>query len=639
MQALAQLTFLDKGTTPRSAVAAALRTAPDTGDLASKQLRGLAYYAFGLRNRWIDSTTLAIAYLDSARSLFSTVGDRHNCAYVDLLMGDIQTCLGNPGSAIRSLNEASRELMAMGDTLGAIEGYALIADVFRLQRNPVAAVEQITKALSLIGHEHPQVRLGLLTQLGALQVETGHPALVLELMEEAGALVSTGKAIDYLDQVSATTGEALLLQGKCADALALLNKSMERSVDRVDRRDMKAYLLARISRAKSCAGDHAAAYRSALQGEAISLHFGFAQMRLDNLQALVVACEGLGDLGQAYTWSKRYHALDDSLSNARAASAVSSALLTAEFKGRQVADSLINAQELQQAAVATANERKLRNIFLSVGLVLLAFGIVVFRQRGRIRKALRRSDELLLNILPREVAEELKLKGEAEAKYFDLVTILFTDFKGFTQLSEKVTPAELVAELNLCFKEFDLVMEKYRIEKIKTIGDAYMAAGGLPDPQHGSPADVVRAALEMQDFMKQHKAEREAAGKPFFEMRIGIHTGPVVAGIVGVKKFQYDIWGDTVNTASRMESSGEVGQVNISGATYALVKDVKKVNGEWSIANGGSSLSPTPIHHAPHSAHSPFANSHSPAFSFTPRGKVLAKGKGEMEMYFVERRQ
>ncbi|HRD53509.1 MAG TPA: adenylate/guanylate cyclase domain-containing protein, partial [Flavobacteriales bacterium] len=224
--------------------------------------------------------------------------------------------------------------------------------------------------------------------------------------------------------------------------------------------------------------------------------------------------------------------------------------------------------------------------------------IEVQERTAELRAERDRSDELLLNILPEEVANELKSKGEADARHFDRATILFTDFKGFTQLSEKVTPAELVGELNTCFKAFDGIMEKHRIEKIKTIGDAYMAVGGVPDPQHGSPADAVRAALEMQAFVKQHKAEREASAKPCFEMRVGIHTGPVVAGIVGVKKFQYDIWGDTVNTASRMESSGEVGQVNISEATYDLVKN-------------------------------------EPGFNFTPRGKVQAKGKGEMEMYFV----
>lgn len=203
-----------------------------------------------------------------------------------------------------------------------------------------------------------------------------------------------------------------------------------------------------------------------------------------------------------------------------------------------------------------------------------------------------------MHMLPAGIAAELKEKGRVEPRDFDGVSILFTDFKSFTEAGARLSANDLMAEINTCFEVFDRIAHKHGIERIKTIGDAYMAAGGLLDPQRGSPVDVVRAALEMQESMKAHKAEREAAGKPFFEMRVGIHTGPVVAGIVGVKKFQYDIWGDTVNTASRMESSGEVGQVNISEATYALVKD-------------------------------------EPGLTFTSRGKVQAKGKGEMEMYFV----
>ena len=224
----------------------------------------------------------------------------------------------------------------------------------------------------------------------------------------------------------------------------------------------------------------------------------------------------------------------------------------------------------------------------------------VAERTRELREEKKRSDDLLLNILPSEVAEELKTNGQAAAKHFQNVTVLFTDFKGFTAMSERLTPTELVKDIHECFSAFDRIMEKHGIEKIKTIGDAYMAVGGLPSLNTTHALDVVRAALEIRDFIAEGKALRISKGLPFFEVRIGIHTGPVVAGIVGVKKFAYDIWGDTVNTASRMESSGEVGHVNISETTYALVRE-----------QGGSLL------------------------RFTPRGKVQAKGKGEMEMYFV----
>ncbi len=205
---------------------------------------------------------------------------------------------------------------------------------------------------------------------------------------------------------------------------------------------------------------------------------------------------------------------------------------------------------------------------------------------------------ILLDILPAEIAAELKEKGRADARDFDEVSILFTDFKGFTEASAKLSAQELVAEINTCFEAFDGIMAKYGVEKIKTIGDAYMAAGGLPVPKDDSVKNTVLAALEMQDFISKRKAENEARGKPAFEMRVGIHTVPVVAGIVGVKKFQYDIWGDTVNTASRIESSGEVGKVNISQSTYGWLNNDLD-------------------------------------FTFESRGKIEAKGKGEIEMWFV----
>jgi histidine kinase len=204
-----------------------------------------------------------------------------------------------------------------------------------------------------------------------------------------------------------------------------------------------------------------------------------------------------------------------------------------------------------------------------------------------------RTDDLLHNILPAETAAELKLHGRAEARHYERVTVLFTDFKGFTELSATLAPADLVRELDECFNAFDTIVTRYGVEKIKTIGDAYMAAGGLPVPNSTHPDDVVLAALEMRDFMDQ----RNRRGGLHFGIRIGVHTGPVVAGIVGLKKFQYDIWGDTVNTAARMESSGEEARVNISLATHDLLGD---------------------------------------RFLFTPRGHLEAKGKGKLPMFFVD---
>jgi class 3 adenylate cyclase len=225
----------------------------------------------------------------------------------------------------------------------------------------------------------------------------------------------------------------------------------------------------------------------------------------------------------------------------------------------------------------------------------------VRKTKAVIQKEKDRSENLLLNILPVEIAEELKRNGKAEARDFDMISILFTDFMEFTSISEKLGAKELVAEINYCFEAFDRIADKYKIEKIKTIGDSYMAAGGLPVKTPDSVKSTVLAALEMQAFIKAYGLQKVAGGELAFQMRVGIHTGPVVAGIVGVKKFQYDIWGDTVNTASRMESSGAVGCVNISDTTYELIKD-------------------------------------EPMFVFQSRGKVQAKGKGEIGMYFVQLR-
>jgi len=211
-------------------------------------------------------------------------------------------------------------------------------------------------------------------------------------------------------------------------------------------------------------------------------------------------------------------------------------------------------------------------------------------------KEKRKSDELLLNILPSETAEELKSTGQALAKHYDSVTVLFTDFKDFTAISEQMTANQIVTELHHCFSAFDNIIKKHKIEKIKTIGDAYMCVAGLPVKNTTHPFDAINAAMEIREWMLNYKKEKEAIGEITFEVRIGMHTGPVVAGIVGVNKFAYDIWGSTVNTASRLETAGEPNKINISSFLYNIIKD---------------------------------------EFDCTLRGEISVKGLGKIPMYFL----
>ena len=285
----------------------------------------------------------------------------------------------------------------------------------------------------------------------------------------------------------------------------------------------------------------------------------------------------------------------------------------------QMADSIVRVglereYQLQKRRTAEAELAKKKTQYfnnllaLAGSFVLLLALIYYYRYRSKRRSVdvlaqknelieaeQKRSNNLLLNILPPAIAEELKTRNKVAARKYEQATVMFVDFKGFTNLSELLSPELLVEELDYCFSNFDNIISHFRVEKIKTIGDAYMCASGLSD-MNASPSDMVKAALEIQDFMLAMKAERMSRAMPFFEARVGIHVGPVVAGVVGAKKFAYDIWGDTVNVAARMEEACDPGKVNVSEDAYWLAKY---------------------------------------EFEWQHRGKVAAKNKGTMDMYYV----
>ncbi len=259
-------------------------------------------------------------------------------------------------------------------------------------------------------------------------------------------------------------------------------------------------------------------------------------------------------------------------------------------------------------AMREANSQRRFYLMAIIGLLLLAAGslyffvrarqgAVILREKNRIiREEQQRSEGLLLNILPALVAEELKQQGRTHARLFEDVSVLFADFVGFSLITEILSPQQLVTELDTCFKAFDQIIVKYDLEKIKTIGDAYMCAGGLPNGGGAQLRDMVNAARDMQSWLHAWNADRDKLGLPRFDARIGIHSGPVVAGVVGSKKFAFDIWGDTVNIAARVEQAGEGGKINISGTAYEVIKS---------------------------------------QFNCEYRGKIAAKNKGEIDMYYV----
>lgn len=243
--------------------------------------------------------------------------------------------------------------------------------------------------------------------------------------------------------------------------------------------------------------------------------------------------------------------------------------------------------QTQEQAAQLATERNRRNLLSALALlVLVVAGGLYARYKGvsrynslltvkneQITAAQKRSEELLLNILPAAIASELKQSGAAQARQYEQATVLFTDFVGFSRIANAVSAERLVADLDYCYGQFDKITEKHGLEKIKTIGDSYMCAGGLPESDTDHALRMVSAALEMQSFLQIWNEQRTKRGEAPLEARIGIHTGPLVAGVVGYRKFAYDIWGDTVNIASRVEGAGEGGRVNISESTFQLVKD------------------------------------------------------------------
>ena len=546
----------------------------------------------------------AMDYYMQSLKIAEQLGDRKRMANALSNIGAVQN---NQGDKLKALNYYIRSLKIqkqLGDKMGMAITLGGIGILYYEQGDSAKGLDYYTQSLNIREQLGDQLGIAIAhNSIGNLYMDHGNYPKALDHFTRA---LKNAEQHDsaIIGVLLNNIGMVQKKQGNYPKALDHFTRALK-NFEQLGNKSGIALTQTNIGTVHTLQGNYQEALAYCHKGYDLALSIGELMRQTGACECLYDTYKVMGNGNEALVYMEKMNVIDDSLNTKETAKK----LQQMEFAKQVFVDSMAQVEtdrlveEAHQEEVAQKN--KTRNILAGGGLIVLLIAGAVYSRLRYVRKAKDiiekekdRSNNLLLNILPADIAEELKIHGKAKARDFDMVSMLFTDFKGFTAASAKLSAAELVNEINTCFEAFDGIMEKYGIEKIKTIGDAYMAAGGLPVPSDVSIKNTALAALEMQDFVGKRKAEMDVKNLPAFEMRVGIHTGPVVTGIVGVKKFQYDIWGDTVNTASRMESHGEVGKVNISQATYELIKGDAQ-------------------------------------FTFEHRGMVEAKGKGEMGMYFV----
>jgi adenylate cyclase len=556
------------------------------------------------------SLDLALRHAEEAMGIAESLKDSSAISEVLVKQSGIRMRQGDYNSSLRELQRALRIYEGLRNEDGIATVYTSIGSIHYYDRNYEQAQEYYGKGLEIrerIGSRADAATL--YGNIGSVIEEMGRPDSALAYHRRHLAIRRELGHASWIPICYTNLGVCFDKLRRSDSALYYLEASLALTTAEGQPDRASAYAMCMLGMARLNSGQFANALRTCTKSLAIAEAFNDLPMQEQSCKCLYRAHEALGDSPMALRMHKRFIAIRDSISGEERAKELMRLELTYHFDQAMLADSLKRLEEKRLADIAAeqrvSRERDQKRIFIfsSIGVLLLAGGLwsrlrYMRRSRNLIQIERDRSEGLLLNILPKPIADELKANGRAAAREVDGVSILFTDFHDFTRMSERLSAHELVAEIDACFRAFDGIAARHGLEKIKTIGDAYMCAGGLPDPRPKSARDTVLAALEMQDWLKAHGAERAGKGLPYFTMRAGIHTGSVVAGIVGDTKFQYDIWGDTVNTAAHLEAAGSVGEVNISEATFDLIQD-------------------------------------DPGLTFSPRGRVRLKSKGEMAMFFA----
>jgi class 3 adenylate cyclase/Tfp pilus assembly protein PilF len=487
-----------------------------------------------------------------------------NLGLVDIAIADVYSLMRNHSSAVSYYENGIELLRKEGDSLNFANGLSNLGDEYFTNKEYDKAIAYFMEAGLIFNKIESKVGAAfVLGNMGMVYAEQGKDFLAeanineaIQILEELENYYPISVYLTYMSDI-------YLSKNKWKTALNYSKRSLDLAV--------KYGLKEQISE---------------------------ADLQLSRLH------EKSGNYKEALSFYKDYTTYKDSVANIEIVQKIGNLevaqkqaevdLLIEQKKNEQIKVGLLNAEKKNQKTMVIST------IIALVLIALLAFGL--YRRNRYINKTKliieeeqKKSEALLTNILPEETALELKQNGKVQAKRFESVTVLFTDFIGFTSYANTLPPEKLVKSVDYYFSKFDSIIEKYSLEKIKTAGDSYMCAGGLPFPSSDHALEMTLAAFEIAQFVEDTKKEKDA-NIAHFDIRLGINTGPIIAGVVGTKKFSYDIWGDTVNVASRMESASEVGRINVAEETFQLIKN---------------------------------------AFNCEYRGEIDVKNKGLMKMYFV----
>jgi adenylate cyclase len=512
-------------------------------------------------------------------------------------------------TALEYYFKALKMYEAMGNKKGIAYSYTSIGQVYWAQRNGAKSLEYEFKGMKLAEELKDTARIiYALVNIGAAHLQLGDNEKSAEAYQKGLVLAEASRDESTIMSLTSTLAGTYTTTGNYAKSLAYNNKALKYAIAN-DNKQHTAVITANMGNTYlSIAMDSAAIPVDSLiprtreanidkgieylkKGIELCIEIQYNKDVPSYAAALAYAYNMKNDYKNAYEYMMLYAQMNDSIYSTE-----NNQKMAALETQRAVE---LKDKDIEIAKLALAKKKNEAGFFIGGIILLTGIAVMLFRNarlQKRNNKLLikekKRSDDLLLNILPAEVAEELKASGDSRARQYEEVSVLFTDFVNFTGTAETLSPQALVQELHECFSAFDAIIERNGLEKIKTIGDAYMAVCGLPNSDSRHAQRTVQAALEIRDFIEQRKKEQSS-----FSIRIGVNSGSVVAGIVGVKKFAYDIWGDAVNTAARMEQNGEPGEINITHNTYELIKS---------------------------------------EFDCVPRGKISVKGKGDVEMFFVK---